>query len=560
MTLPGRMLRGAVLITVLAALALPILAGLGLTLAASLGYLPAIGARTVSVQAFSMMFGLPGLGTSLRLTLVTGIGSTLLALSIAIALLVRWPGAARLLPVLLATPHAALALGLAFLLSPSGWISRGLAPLLGWGQPPDVATVNDPMGLALIFGLLVKEVPFLLLMLLAAERQIPWRRHMALGQAMGHGPASVWIKIVVPQLYPLIRLPLFIVLAFALSVVDMAMILGPSHPPTLAVALTRWFNDPDPAMILPASAGAMLLVTMTGGSIGLWMAAERAVARLGRLWLRRGGRGRGLGGTLALPAAMGRFALLLGLCALLVLAVWSLAWRWPYPALLPDSWGLRGWMRADWAGPLVTMLTIALTTTTLSLLLAIAWLEGEDRGHLPRARWATGLIVLPLLLPQIGFLYGLHALFLKLGICGCLWAVIWAQVLFVFPYVMLALSEPWRSLDPRHMRSAAALGAGPLRRLVAVKLPLLIAPVLASAALGIAVSVTQYLPTLFMGAGRVTTLTTEAVTLASGADRRVTAIYGLLLAVLPLCAYGLALRLPGLIFRNRRDMSPRHDT
>ena len=54
--------------------------------------------------------------------------------------------------------------------------------------------------------------------------------------------------------------------------------------------------------------------------------------------------------------------------------------------------------------------------------------------------------------------------------------------------------------------------------------PLLIAPVLASAALGIAVSVTQYLPTLFMGAGRVTTLTTEAVTLASGTDRRVTAI------------------------------------
>ena len=40
MTLPGRMLRGAVLITVLTALALPILAGPGLTLAASLSSLP----------------------------------------------------------------------------------------------------------------------------------------------------------------------------------------------------------------------------------------------------------------------------------------------------------------------------------------------------------------------------------------------------------------------------------------------------------------------------------------------------------------------------------------
>ena len=38
-------------------------------------------------------------------------------------------------------------------------------------------------------------------------------------------------------------------------------------------------------------------------------------------------------------------------------------------------------------------------------------------------------------------------------------------------------------------------------------------------------SVGQYLPTLFAGNGRVATLTTEAVTLAAGADRRVIGVY-----------------------------------
>ena len=210
-------------------------------------------------------------------------------------------------------------------------------------------------------------------------------------------------------------------------------------------------------------------------------------------------------------------------------------------------------MWGSWARPLVTTLVLALATTTLALVLAVAWLEGEDRGQMPRARWAEGLLLSPLLLPQIGFLFGLNGLFLQLGLQR-LPAVFWAQMLFVFPYVLLALSDPWRSIDQRQIRAAAALGAGPGRRLFRVKLPLLAAPLLAAAALGIAVSTAQFLPTLFMGAGRVPTLATEAVALASGADRRAAAVSGLLLAGLPALAYALALGLPALMFRNRRAM------
>ena len=169
--------------------------------------------------------------------------------------------------------------------------------------------------------------------------------------------------------------------------------------------------------------------------------------------------------------------------------------------------------------------------------------------------FVTGLIYLPLLVPQIGFLYGLHVVFLSTGAMTGLAAVIWAQGLFVFPYVMIALSDPWRALDPRLIRAAEALGAGPWRRLFAVKLPVLLQPLLTAAAVGVAVSVAQYLPTLFLGAGRVPTLTTEAVTLSSGSDRRVTGAYATLQAVLPFACYTLAFLVPALLYRNRRDLS-----
>ena len=58
-----------------------------------------------------------------------------------------------------------------------------------------------------------------------------------------------------------------------------------------------------------------------------------------------------------------------------------------------------------------------------------------------------------------------------------------------------------------------------------------------------------------MGAGRVATLTTEAVTLSSGSDRRVTGVYAVLQAVLPLGTYVAALFLPAFVHRNRRGLS-----
>lgn len=78
--------------------------------------------------------------------------------------------------------------------------------------------------------------------------------------------------------------------------------------------------------------------------------------------------------------------------------------------------------------------------------------------------------------------------------------------------------------------------------------------VLIAAAVGFAVSVGQYLPTVFAGGGRLATLTTEAVGLAGGGDRRIIGVYALLQALLPFAAFSLATALPRWIFRNRRAM------
>jgi len=134
-------------------------------------------------------------------------------------------------------------------------------------------------------------------------------------------------------------------------------------------------------------------------------------------------------------------------------------------------------------------------------------------------------------------------------------AVVWAHLIFVLPYLFLSLADPWRAFDPRYARTAASLGASRSRVFFRVKLPILLRPLLIACAVAFAVSVGQYLATIFAGNGRVATLTTEAVTLAGGADRRVIGAYALAQSLFPFLVYLLALVLPALLYANRRGLT-----
>ena len=548
--------------------ALPIGAGLLGTLAPAFGYLPAIGGHTFSLAPWRTLFAYPGFATSLELTLATGLAATLGALAIALACCAllhasRWGRRIEaMLAPLLAVPHAALAIGLAFLILPSGWIARLFSPwLTGWDVPPDLLTVGHPSGWPIVGSLLIKEVPYLMLMIFGALNQVPAREQVRVAQSLGYRRLVAWFKVVLPQVYPQIRLPVFAVLSFSLSVVDVALILGPSNPPTLAVLAVRWFSDPDTARYFEGAAAALLLFVVVAAAIALWIGVEGAIALLGRAWVERGSRDR-YGRSAAVFAAASLSALLaFAAAAIAGLAVWSFAQLWRFPMALPQSMTLANWAQQSGSlrDPTLTTIVIGVAATVLALALTLACLEHEARLPAPRSARARGLpilwlIYLPLLVPQVAFLFGTQILLVRAGFDATLGAVIWAHLIFVLPYMFLSLADPWRAFDARYTRSALALGSSPLRVLVRVKLPILLRPLLIACAVAFAVSAGQYLPTLFAGSGRVATLTTEAVTLAGGADRRVIGTWAILQAALPWLGYLIAALVPAALYARRKAL------
>lgn len=543
----------------------PVLVGLAGTLLPAFGYLPAIGATGFSLAPWRSLFEWPGFDSALRLTLSVGALASLLSLASAVALVATLSGTrwfARLqaaLTPLLASPHAALALGLAFLLAPSGWIVRLISPeLTGWTRPPgDLVTIRDAYGLSLVAGLLTKEIPYLAIALTAALGQVRAQRLVACARAMGYSRNTAWLKLVLPQLWPQIRLPFYAVVAYSLSVVDQALVLGPGNPPPLAVVAARWFSDYDLAQYLPAAAAGVFQLALVVTGLLLCRLVELGLAPLGRRWLERGNRA-GVGDWLLPFAAAPAAAILLaGLLALAALGLWSFAASWPFAAAWPRGWSLAAWGAAS--GRLQSSLQatclIACASTLIALILCIGCLEQESRRARKPGNGVLWLLYVPLLVPQIAFLFGLQVALVHLRLDGTFIAVIWAHLVFVLPYVFLSLADPWRALDPRYGRSAAGLGASPARILFCVKLPILLRPILIAAAVGVAVSIGQYLATVFAGAGRVATITTEALTLATGADRATIGVLGFAQSLAPLLCYGLALTLPRLIFRNRRGLA-----
>jgi putative thiamine transport system permease protein len=496
---------------------------------------------------------------ALLMTLWTGLMSSLLSVASAAWLLSRgfpsavWARWVRALSPMLAVPHAAFAIGLAFLIAPSGWLLRALSPwATSFDAPPPWLTTQDPWGLGLIAVLVAKEVPFLLwaaaTQLQRADVAQHFTRELQVARSMGYGPRKAWRIVLWPQLWPRLRWPMLAVLAYSLTVVDMALVIGPTSPPTLAVLAWQWLLDSDVSLNSQGAAAAWVLALALAVSAVMFWQLPRLLVWRGR-WTsgKRGHMGVSVRGAIRatrtrVPGAFGStaFAVLVGLygAVMLALAVGSVSGVWPFPALWPQSLTWAAWQSVATSATTVgTTLTLALASAAAAMLWSVAWLECAP------SRWDAQLrrvIYLPLVLPSVLWVVGVHTMALRWGI-DATWAGVWlAHSLATVPYVLIALSPAYTGFDVRYRHIAASLGHGRAVFLWRVKWPLLRAALASACAVGFAVSVAQYLPTLFVGAGRFSTVTTEAVTLASGAQRSLTAAYAWLQWLLPVIGFGLA--------------------
>ena len=213
-----------------------------------------------------------------------------------------------------------------------------------------------------------------------------------------------------------------------------------------------------------------------------------------------------------------------------VVLLWSVAERWPWPALLPESYSLRTveellFGSAKLGQLLLSSISLGLTVAILSTVIGIMTARATElyafRGKL-LVRHAS---FLPLLVPGTVFAMGIQITLIRLGLSDTIAGVILVHLIAAVPYCITIMTDVTAAVGNRLEEQAMVLGAGPFRAFFLVTLPGLMPGILSSMSMGFILSYSQYFTTLIVGGGRVKTIALVLVPYIQSGDRALSAVY-----------------------------------
>ncbi|WP_162176585.1 ABC transporter permease [Deinococcus frigens] len=226
----------------------------------------------------------------------------------------------------------------------------------------------------------------------------------------------------------------------------------------------------------------------------------------------------------------------LGVSALLpvvLLAVWSFAGRWYFPALWPSEWSVRAWQSVFsptsqvWTA-LWGSLWVASVTAVLGTAIALPAARALSLGTVRVKGLLSALLLAPLVLPSFASVMGIQVIFIRLGLADTRPGVVLAHLIPVVPYAVVLLGGVFGGYDARLEGAARTLGASRSQVFWRVTLPVILPGVLVSLLFAFLVSWSEYLLTLIVGGGQVLTLPLLLFSAVQGGDYAITGALSLL--------------------------------
>jgi spermidine/putrescine transport system permease protein len=146
-------------------------------------------------------------------------------------------------------------------------------------------------------------------------------------------------------------------------------------------------------------------------------------------------------------------------------------------------------------------LIIALSVATISTVLGIFAARASVRYRFPGKGPMMGMIMLPLVLPEMIVAMALLVVLLSIGIPLSLFTVILGQTLICTPFAVAILTSAFQSLDKSLEEAALDLGETPLSTFRLIVLPLVMPGIMASFLICFTISFDEFIIANFLGSG-----------------------------------------------------------
>ncbi len=213
-----------------------------------------------------------------------------------------------------------------------------------------------------------------------------------------------------------------------------------------------------------------------------------------------------------------------------VILIWTVTGRWPWPALLPETYTTR--TIKEMFGPssglygiLASSIVLGAIVSLLGTLIALMTSRATEIYRIKGRRLISYTSMLPLLVPGTVFAMGIQVYLIRMGLGDTLAGVVIVHLVAALPYCITIMMDMTAAVGDRLEEQAQVLGAGPARAFWHVTLPQLLPGVLSSISMAYIISYSQYFTTLLAGGGKIKTLALVMVPYIQSGDRALSSIY-----------------------------------
>ena len=260
--------------------------------------------------------------------------------------------------------------------------------------------------------------------------------------------------------------------------------------------------------------------------------------------------------TLLMSKIISIIFLLFLLMPLLVVVVWSVTKSWPWPEVIPNSFGLRGWEyflkpSSDNIETLLFSVVLSSVVTLFTLIITIPAANGLALYNFRGKKLIELLLFAPVIVPSVAVAMGIHLQFIATGLANTFLGVVLIQLIPCIPYSIRILTGVFEIIGGEMELQAKVLGANPFQVMYYVILPMILPGILSAGGMVFIVSFSQYFLTLLIGGGKVVTFSMLMFPYVQSGDRMMGSVYSVVFIVTTLLFLIIIEGITGRFYRDR---------
>ena len=163
------------------------------------------------------------------------------------------------------------------------------------------------------------------------------------------------------------------------------------------------------------------------------------------------------------------------------------------------QWFQNVWNETELWQAVRNSLFVAVTASVIATTFAVFAARASTRYNFPAKGGIMGLIMLPMVLPDMIMAMALLVVLLSLGVQLSLFTVIMGHVLICTPFAVAILTSAFQSLDKSLEEAAYDLGEGPISTFYLVILPLVTPGIISALLISFTISLDEFVVSNFLG-------------------------------------------------------------